>query len=65
MPNPRNLARISPAAFAVKVSANTLVGSVTPELIAYAIRWVITLVLPVPAPAITQTGPLIALTTAS
>ena len=49
----------------MKVSANTLVGSVTPELIAYAIRLVITLVFPVPAPAITQTGPRIAVTTAN
>ncbi|CAB4557251.1 unannotated protein [freshwater metagenome] len=37
----------------------------TPELIAYAIRFVITLVFPVPAPAITQTGPRIAVTTAN
>ena len=64
-PRERNLALISPAAFAVKVSAKTFVGSVTPALIAYAIRLVITRVFPVPAPAITQTGPVIAFTTAS
>ena len=60
----RNLVRISPAAREVNVSAKTLVESVTPALIAYAIRCVMTLVFPVPAPAITQTGPLIALTIA-
>ena len=56
-PSERSRARISPAAFAVKVSANTFAGSIVPIAAAYAMRCVIARVLPVPAPAITQTGP--------
>ena len=61
-PSCRKRARISPAARAVKVSARVLDGSATPDATAYAMRCVITRVLPVPAPAITQTGPRIAVT---
>ena len=43
---------ISPAALVVKVIDSIRCGSITPIADAYAIRWVIARVFPVPAPAI-------------
>ncbi|CAB4534785.1 unannotated protein [freshwater metagenome] len=63
-PSERKRVRISPAARAVNVRAKTLCGSMVPIAAAYAIRCVIARVLPVPAPAITQTGPRVASATA-
>ncbi len=51
------LSCISPAAFLVKVKANILLGYTFFSVIKYAIRLVITLVLPDPAPANTSKGP--------
>ena len=48
----------------VKVTASTEVGLYAPVATPYAIRWVIARVLPVPAPAITTTGPVSAVATA-
>ena len=56
-PSARRRVRISPAAREVKVSAKTFCGSIVPIAAAYAMRCVMARVLPVPAPAITQTGP--------
>ena len=63
-PSERRRVRISPAARAVNVSAKTLWGSIVPMAAAYAMRCVIARVLPVPAPAITHTGPRVASATA-
>jgi len=63
-PSERNRVRISPAARAVNVSAKTLCGSIVPIAAAYAMRCVIARVFPVPAPAMTQTGPRVASATA-
>ena len=63
-PRERRRARISPAALAVKVRARIFCGSMVPIADAYAMRWVIARVFPVPAPAITQTGPRVASATA-
>ena len=63
-PSERRRVRISPAARAVNVSAKTLCGSIVPIAAAYAMRCVIARVLPVPAPAMTQTGPRVASATA-
>ncbi len=56
-PSCRSRPRISPAARWVNVTASTVAGWKTPARTPYAMRWVIARVLPVPAPASTQTGP--------
>lgn len=56
-PRARNRPRISPAAFAVNVTAITLCGEYAPVSTPWAIRRVMTRVFPVPAPTSTQTGP--------
>ena len=45
------------------MTASTEVGLYAPVATPYAIRWVIARVLPVPAPAITATGPVSAVAT--
>ncbi|MDQ1137051.1 hypothetical protein QE410_001850 [Microbacterium sp. SORGH_AS 1204] len=56
-PSARRRPRISPAAFAVNVTAITRCGEYAPVSTPWAMRRVITRVLPVPAPASTHTGP--------
>ncbi len=56
-PRDRSRTRISPAARVVKVTASTSEEECAPSPIRWAIRWVMVRVLPVPAPARTQTGP--------
>ena len=53
----RNRARISPAARWVNVTASTWPAATWPSVTSCAIRCVMVRVLPVPAPASTQTGP--------
>src|ERR1700675_2309686 len=54
--------RISPAALFVKVTASTWRGLTPSTPRSRAIRWAMTRVLPLPAPASTSTGPLVAWT---
>src|SRR5712692_5303014 len=54
--------RISPAALLVKVTASTWRGWTPSTPRSHAIRWAMTRVLPLPAPASTSTGPLVAWT---
>jgi hypothetical protein len=56
-PIARSRPRISPAALVVKVTAITRWGEYAPVSTPCAMRWVMTRVLPVPAPASTTTGP--------
>ena len=63
-PKVRSRDLISPAARAVNVRARIRFGSTIPISTAYANRWVIARVFPVPAPAMTQTGPRTAVATA-
>ena len=50
-PSPRSRSTISPAALSVKVTTSTWSASTAPVPIAYAVRRLITRVLPVPAAA--------------
>ena len=61
-PRPRSRATISPAALSVNVTTSAWSAATTPVAIAYAVRRLITRVLPVPAPARIATGPLVART---
>ena len=54
--------RISPAALFVKVTAMTERGFTPSTPRRYAMRWAMTRVLPLPAPARTSTGPLVVVT---
>src|SRR5438105_5338634 len=56
-PSARNRARNSPPALSVKVTAMSCVGSNAPDATWCAMRRVIVVVLPEPAPARMQTGP--------
>ena len=61
-PSDRSRSTISPAALSVNVTTSTWSGGTTSVAIAYAVRRLITRVLPVPAPARIATGPLVAST---
>ena len=56
-PSARSRSTISPAALSVNVTTSTWSGGTTSVAIAYAVRRLITRVLPVPAPARIATGP--------
>ena len=61
-PNACNLLRISPAAFAVNVTAKISPGMNAPVRTWFAMRRVMVVVFPVPAPARMATGPVTAST---
>ena len=63
-PSAASRARSSPAALSVNVTATTSAGANAPLATCQAIRRVIVVVLPVPAPARMQTGPCVASTAA-
>ena len=63
-PSAANLARSSPAALSVKVHATSSCAANAPLATCHAIRRVIVVVLPVPAPARMHTGPRVASTAA-
>src|ERR1019366_7008952 len=54
--------RISPAALLVKVTARTADGGTRRAVMIYATRWVMTRVLPLPAPARIRSGPSVCIT---
>ena len=59
-PSARRRSTISPAALSVNVTTSTWSAGTTSVAIAYAVRRLMTRVLPVPAPARIATGPLVA-----
>ena len=61
-PNPARRPRISAAAFSVNVTMSIRFGSAAFVCAAYAARWLMTRVLPVPAPARMTSGPLVSVT---
>ena len=61
-PRARSRSTISPAAFSVKVTTSTWSGGTASVAIAYAVRRLMTRVLPEPAPARMATGPRVAVT---
>jgi hypothetical protein len=63
-PSPASRSRITPAALSVKVTARISDGSNAPVSTWFAIRRVIVVVFPEPAPARMQTGPRTASTAA-
>ena len=63
-PSPASRSRMTPAALSVKVTARISDGSKAPVSTWFAIRRVIVVVLPEPAPARMQTGPRTASTAA-